>query len=165
MLLIDANRPEAAGLAEREARLVEGKNAGEDFPETTFLCLTEQCFEQRLADATSADVTVQIDREVGDADVARTRAVAAQVCPRHYRAVDLNDQHRMARHVGHPGLHIHRGARLGLERRAAVFDPLVVDLGNGLNITELSEADVHLASFSIGTNNELDGGISWSRSP
>ncbi|ODB37068.1 hypothetical protein A9L43_23410 [Pseudomonas mosselii] len=90
---------------------------------------------------------MQIDREVGDAGVARTRAVAAQVCPRHYRAVDLDDQHRMARHVGHPGLHIHGGAWQGLERRAAVFDPLVVDLGNGLDIAELSKADVHLTSF------------------
>lgn len=74
LLLIDANRPETAGLTEREARLVEGENAGEDFPETTCLSLAEQCLEQRLADATSADVTAQIDREVGDAGVTRTAA-------------------------------------------------------------------------------------------
>ncbi|ANC84161.1 hypothetical protein KKK_25390 [Pseudomonas putida B6-2] len=150
MLLIDANRPETAGLTEREARLVEGENAGEDFPEAACLSLTEQCLEQRLADATSADVTAQIDREVGDAGVARTRTVAAQVCPRHYRAVDLDDQHRVTGHIGNPGLHIHSSARLGLERRAAVFDPLVVDLGDGLNITGLSKANVHLASYGRG---------------
>src|SRR5690349_20711104 len=94
VLFVGADLAEAAAATEREARGVEGKDPRHELPVAALAGGVDQRGEQQAADAAAARGSMEIDGELGDAGVARTRPVFAQTCPAHHRAVIVGNEQR-----------------------------------------------------------------------
>src|SRR5262245_18293310 len=102
-----------------------------------------------MADAAPAPLSTHVDREVGDVVVRRPRVERVQAAPAHDAAVHLADEHRVARSArGEPAPSLLGRARLGLERRQAVLDALVVDRGDRLGVDRLGGTDSQVGHAS-----------------
>lgn len=121
--LAEPERPQ-----ERKAHGVLGEHARHELPEARALGRGEERLHRRAAGALSARCALDVHGELADADVAVARPVFARGRPRDDPRVRLDDHGRVPRGlVGDPALDPRGRARLGLESRDAVGDPLVPD--------------------------------------
>jgi len=137
---VNANLAEAGGAAEREARDVLGEDPRDQLPEAARFGRPEQRFENDLAGPDAARFAIDVDRVFADAGVARPRAVETGRGPGDDPTVTLGDDRgiALAALLDRRG-DVRRRARRSLERGDALFDPLVVDLGDGGGVVERGE--------------------------
>jgi len=131
LLAIDADLAEAEAAVEGHAGGVEGEGGEDELVVAEAAGLGDEGAQEGAADAAAAGGALDVDGEVGDEAVGGARVEGVEGAPADDLAPAFGDEDRMAGvAAGEPGAALVRGAFLRFQRRQAVDDPLVVDVGD-----------------------------------
>src|SRR6185312_17074439 len=142
---MQADLAEPVPRGQRAARVVLGEQFADQLVKTRALGLRAQLCRERAAQAAAARGGAHVDARLADARVAGAGAVGGDARPARDVAAVLRDEHGVLRRA-QPWVDVGGCALLGLERRAALMDALVVDRGDRAAILLAGVANAGVAS-------------------
>src|SRR5262249_534923 len=135
LLAIDADAREAEPLVEPDAARVGRKGRQHHLMVADLARELDEALEESVPHALATPGTLDVDGEVGHVAVGRARIEDVETAPADDRVTRFCHDDGMARAArGHPFAPFLRTTQLGLERRDAVLDPLVVDPADRLGV-------------------------------
>ena len=136
--LADADDPEAAPLVQRDARRVLREDAGLDRPDPGLVGAAAEPREERAPDPSPARGLRDVDAVLGDTGVTAALGDRRERGPADDLSGLLRDETVPGEMAGVPVL---PGRSIGLERRVARGDPLLVDRPHGRPVARVEGPD------------------------